>query len=107
MIVALTPSWLLHRISYRHVMWLVVMAISSQACAVLDKVSKIPGLEEAQRRKGMEKDRASDGQGGRASELHAPRSAIAFGDVPVPSTTQRAVVVSNSATFPVTIIHAS
>ena len=110
MIVALTPSWLSHRISYRHVMCFVVLAIGSQACAVLettDKVSKIPGFEEAQRRKGMEKDRASDGQGGRASQLHATPSAIAFGDVPVASTTQRAVVVSNPASFPVTVIHAS
>ena len=91
-------------------MWFVVLAISSQACAVLDtwdKVSKIPGLQEAQRRKDMEKDRASDGRGGRASQLHATPSAIAFGDVPVASTTQRAVVVSNPATFPVTVIHAS
>ena len=110
MMVAFTPSWPLHRISNRHVIWFVVLAISSQACAVLDitdKVSKIPGLEEAQRRKDMEKDRASNGQGGRASQLHATPSAIAFGDVPVASTTQRAVVVSNPATFPVTVIHAS
>jgi len=110
MLVAVTPSLLFHRISVRHVMWFVVLAISSQACAVLDiadKVSKTPGLEEAQRRKGMERDRASDGHGGRASQLHATPSAIAFGDVPVASTTQRAVVVSNPATFPVTLIHAT
>lgn len=91
-------------------MCFVVLAIGSQACGVLettDKVSKIPGFEEAQRRKGMEKDRASDGQGGRASQLRAIPSAIAFGDVPVASTTQRAVVVSNPASFPVTVIHAS
>lgn len=91
-------------------MWLVALAISSQACAVLDiadKVSKTPGLEEAQRRKDMEKKRGSDGQGGRASQLHATPSAIAFGDVPVAFTTQRAVVVYNPATFPVTVIHAS
>jgi hypothetical protein len=110
MIVALTPSGLLHRISYRHVMWFVVLAISSQACALLDprsKVRNIPGLEEAELRDRMKKDHASDGQGGRVSQLHATPSAIAFGDVPVASTTQRAVVVSNPATFPVTIIHAS
>jgi len=88
-------------------MWFVALAISSQACAVLDIVSKTPGLEEAQRRKSMEKDRASDGEGGRASQLHATPPAIAFGDVPVSSTTQRAVVVSNLATFPVTVIHAT
>jgi len=76
------------------------------ACAFLDKVdkvSKIPGLEEAQVVEPLKKGPTSAAYDGRDSVLEVP-PLVEFGPVPVGSESQRTVVISNPAGFALTIL---
>ena len=108
---AFTESECLHETS-RRVTWLVAIAIitSQPACAFLDKVdkvSKVPGLEEAQLHNGLKKPPTGTVHTGPWSHLQAIPSVIEFGRIPIASKTQQTVVISNPADFPVTVIHVS
>jgi hypothetical protein len=89
---------------------LIALVISQPACAVLetiDKVSKTPGLDEAEVRKAMQKRPSRTGDASDIAQLQANPPQVRFDSVPVASQRQQVVVVSNPATFPVTILHAS
>src|SRR5262245_37148194 len=89
---------------------LIALVISQTACAVLetiDKVSKIPGLEEAEARNAMEKRPSRTGDASDIAQLQANPPQVLFDSVPVASRRQQIVVVSNPATFPMTIMHTS
>lgn len=77
------------------------------ACAFLDtvdKVSKIPGLEEAQVVEPLKKGPAPPAHDGRVSALEATPPFLEFGPVPVGSESRKTVVISNPAGFAITIL---
>ena len=92
----------------RVVLALAVGAIASlPACALLekvDKVSKIPGLEEAQVTEGLKGPHEPLGQGGPASPLQASPSDLDFGQKHVASESHETVVISSPFDFPVTLV---
>jgi hypothetical protein len=93
----------------RVVLVLAVAAIASlPGCALLekvDKVSKIPGLEQAQVTEGLKGPHEPIGQGGPASPLQASPSDIDFGEKHVSSETHKTVVISSPFDFAVTVVH--
>jgi Abnormal spindle-like microcephaly-assoc'd, ASPM-SPD-2-Hydin len=95
--------------SLSHRICLIALVISQPACAVLetiDKIEKIPGLEETRARKAQEK-RPADTKPSSIAQLQANPPQVRFDSVPVTSQRQQVVVVSNPATFPVTIVDVS
>jgi hypothetical protein len=93
----------------RLVAWLVaVAALTAPACAFLDKVdkvSKIPGLEEAQLKEALKKPPGRMGQDEPSSPLQTTPSILDFGRAFVGSESQKTVVIFNPLDFPVTVIH--
>ena len=91
--------------------WLIAGVIAfGPACRLvngIDKVSKIPGLEEAQLREGLEKSRGRAGGHGSASALQATPSIVDFGGAPVGSQQQQTLTITNPSTFPVTVLRVS
>jgi ASPM-SPD-2-Hydin domain-containing protein len=90
-------------------MWLVaaVTITSAPACAFLDKVEKVsktPGLEEAQLTESLKTTGGPLGQDGVLSPLQATPSVVDFGRVPVASERQKALTVFNPSGFAVTVI---
>ena len=83
----------------------IALVISQPACETMDRISKIPGLEEAQLRDGLQKRPSGTGDASGIAQLEANPLQVRFDSVPVASQRQQVVVVSNPATFPVTIMH--
>jgi hypothetical protein len=85
-----------------------VLLTSGSGCAFLrgiDKVSKTPGLEEAQlvqplKEKHPGRSRPNDD----LSPLQADPPVLDFGQVPVASRTRRVVVISNPASFVMSVV---
>jgi hypothetical protein len=92
--------------------WLVAASLTAHgpACALaegIDKVSKIPGLEEAQVRQGFEKTPGRWTRDGRLSVLQASPPSLDFGRVPMYSQNPQTVTISNPSAFAVTVVHMS
>jgi hypothetical protein len=78
------------------------------ACAFLDKVdkvSKIPGLEQVQATEGLDNTSDPLPENAPASSLRARPSALDFGRVSLGATSQQTVVISNPSAFAVTLVH--
>ena len=86
---------------------LIALVISQPACETIDRVHKIPGLEDAQVRDAMRKRPRDSGEPSGTAQLQANPPQVRFDSVPVASQRQQVIVVSNPATFPVTIVHVS
>ena len=91
--------------------WLVAASLTAHgpACALaegIDKVSKIPGLEEAQARQGFEKTPARWTRDG-LSVLQASPPSLDFGRVPLYSQHPQTVTISNPSVFAVTVVRMS
>lgn len=80
------------------------------ACRLLngiEKVEKIPGLEEARLREGMERSAERPGGHGPTSALEATPRLLDFGPARVGSRNQQTVTVTNPSHFPVTVLRVS
>jgi hypothetical protein len=85
----------------------VAVMTSVPACAVVDKIdklSKTPGLEEAQLREGLKKTRGRIVRDGSLSPLQAAPSVVDFGRAPVASESQKTIVISSPFGFAVTVV---
>jgi hypothetical protein len=92
----------------RLVPWQSVMIIGWQGCALLervDKVSKTPGLQEAQVLESLKKKAGTPvNMSGPSSPLQASPSELDFGRVPLPSERHATIVITNPAAFPLTVV---
>jgi hypothetical protein len=85
-----------------------VMMIGGQGCALLDladKVSKTPGLQEAQLRESLKNSAGTPlDTSGPSSPLQASPSEFDFGGVPLASERHETILIANPAGFSLTVV---